>query len=148
MRRLRHRPVEPEPGNAGGGSMDAGPRTAMVIAGGDPVDPSVRDLLPHVGDVDFVIAADSGLDRAVELGLDVDLVVGDFDSADPAAVDAAVRRGTELERHPSEKDAIDLELAIDAARRAGASRVVVIGGGGGRLDLLMANLLLLAGPAN
>ncbi len=119
--------------------MDAGPRTAMVIAGGDPVDPSVRDLLPHVGDVDFVIAADSGLDRAVELGLDVDLVVGDFDSADPAAVDAAVRRGTELERHPSEKDAIDLELAIDAARpRIFVVRheITVCGRSGDRLSLL------------
>jgi thiamine pyrophosphokinase len=126
--------------------MDARPRTAIVIAGGDPVDPTVRSHLPGPADVDLVIAADSGLDRAVELGLEVDLVVGDFDSADPAIVEAATRRGTRIERHPQEKDAIDLELAIEAARRAGARRIVVVGGSGGRLDMLAANLLLLAAP--
>ncbi|MGH9116773.1 MAG: thiamine diphosphokinase [Acidimicrobiales bacterium] len=126
--------------------MDARPRTAIVIAGGDPVDPTVRGRLPRPADVDLVIGADSGLDRAIELGLVVDLVVGDFDSADPEAVEVAARRGTRIERHPQEKDAIDLELAIDAARRAGARRVVVIGGAGGRLDMLAANLLLLAAP--
>jgi thiamine pyrophosphokinase len=132
--------------------MDAGLRTAIVVSGGEPLDPSRRRLLreavtrPAAGDV--VIAADSGLDRAAELELDVDLVVGDLDSANGVAVEAAVRRGVELERHPKEKDAIDLELAIEAARRRGARRVVVIDGGGGRLDLAMANLLLLAAPAH
>jgi thiamine pyrophosphokinase len=132
--------------------MDARLRTAIVISGGEPLGPTLRSILlgavprPAYGDV--VIAADSGLDRAAELALDVDLVVGDFDSVDPAAVDAAVRRGTELERHPAEKDAIDLELALDAARRRGVARAVVVDGGGGRLDLATANLLLLAAPAN
>jgi thiamine pyrophosphokinase len=63
-------------------------------------------------------------------------------------VDDAVRRGVEVERHPQEKDEIDLELAIEAARRRGARRVVVIDGGGGRLDFALANLLVLAAPAN
>ena len=126
--------------------MDATPRTAIVIAGGDALDPLAHRLVPRPGDNDVVVAADSGLDRAAELGLDVDLVVGDLDSADPDSVESAARRGTRIERHPPEKDAIDLELAIEAARGRGASRVVVIGGGGGRLDMLAANLLLLAAP--
>ena len=52
-----------------------------------------------------------------------------------------------MERHPTAKDATDLELAVDAAARSGASRIVVVGGGGGRLDHLLANFLLLASPA-
>ena len=63
-----------------------------------------------------MIAADSGLDHATALGFAVDLVVGDLDSADPAAVDAAVAAGAAVERHPEAKDATDLELAL--ARRA------------------------------
>ena len=88
---------------------------AIVLAGGDPVATRIRDHLPADADV---IAADSGLHLAGPLGLTVACVVGDLDSADPAAVDAAVAAGATVERHPVDKDATDLELAIDAARHA------------------------------
>ena len=65
-----------------------------------------------------MIAADGGLDQALALGLRVDLAVGDFDSASAAALAAASGDGTRIERHPAAKDATDLELALDAARRA------------------------------
>ncbi len=68
-----------------------------------------------------MVAADSGLDLARLLGVPVDLVVGDFDSADPAGVAAAVAAGSRLERHPVDKDATDLELALDAVLRLGRS---------------------------
>ena len=51
-----------------------------------------------------------------------------------------------VERHPVDKDATDLELALEAARSRGAGSVVVVGGHGGRLDHLLANALLLASP--
>jgi thiamine pyrophosphokinase len=79
--------------------------------------------------------------------LHVDYVVGDLDSADPAAVDAARAAGAVVERHPTDKDATDLELAFDAAIARGAERVVLVDGGGDRLDHLLGNLLLLASPA-
>jgi thiamine pyrophosphokinase len=117
---------------------------ALVLAGGDSVDAILGVELPAA---DFVVAADSGLHLATPLGLTVDRIVGDFDSADPASVDAAVEAGAIIERHPAAKDATDLELAIDAAVRAGATRVLVLGGGGGRVDHFLANMLLLAAPA-
>jgi thiamine pyrophosphokinase len=86
------------------------------------------------------------LHLAPALGLRVDRIVGDFDSADAGAVDAAVAAGAVIERHPAAKDATDLELAIDTAARSGASRIIVVGGGGGRVDHLLANMLLLASP--
>ncbi|MCJ7725671.1 MAG: thiamine diphosphokinase, partial [Acidimicrobiia bacterium] len=95
----------------------------------------------------FVIAADSGLHAAQALGIHVDLVVGDFDSADPAAVVAAERAGALLEHHPADKDATDLELALDAALARGLSPAVLLGGAGfDRVDHFMANALLLAHP--
>jgi thiamine pyrophosphokinase len=117
---------------------------ALVLAGGDPVDASLRYELPTAA---FVVAADSGLHLAGPLGLAVDRIVGDLDSADLALVDAAVTAGAVIERYPAAKDATDLELAIDAAVRDGARRVVVVGGGGGRVDHFLANVLLLAAPA-
>jgi thiamine pyrophosphokinase len=116
---------------------------ALVLAGGDPVDAGLRDVLP---DAAFVVAADSGLHLAGGLGLKVDRIVGDLDSADLDLVDAAVATGAVVERHPAAKDATDLELAIDAAVRDGARRVVVVGGAGGRIDHFLANALLLAAP--
>ena len=115
----------------------------VVLAGGDPVDARLRALLPEA---DVVIAADSGLEQAAGLGLKVDVVVGDFDSVDAGALAAAERAGATVERHPAEKDHTDLELALLAARRLGASRVVVVGGWGGRIDHALANLLLIGAP--
>jgi thiamine pyrophosphokinase len=117
----------------------------LVFAGGDPVDGSVAARLPDLGVT--VVAADSGVERALALGRRVDLVVGDFDSADPAAVETAVAGGAELRRYPTDKDQSDLELALHAARAGGASRVIVVGGYGGRLDHFLANALLLASPS-
>jgi len=114
--------------------------TAIVLAGGDPVDERLRASLPEAA---TVIAADSGLDQAERLGLHVDVVVGDFDSVDPQQLEAAERAGATIERHPAEKDFTDLELALRVARRRGATRVVVVGGWGGRIDHALANLLLL-----
>jgi thiamine pyrophosphokinase len=80
------------------------------------------------------------------LGLGVDLVVGDLDSVSAAALAAASASGVAIERHPIAKDAIDTELAIDAAVARGAERITVVGGGGDRLDHLLAGLLLLTHP--
>jgi thiamine pyrophosphokinase len=117
---------------------------AVVFAGGDPVPEAVRRRLPRGA---LVVAADSGLDLARALGVPVDLVVGDFDSADPEGVAAAAAAGSRLERHPIDKDATDLELALDAVLRLGRSPVVIVGGAGwDRLDHLVANFLLVASP--
>lgn len=113
----------------------------VVLAGGDPVSPSLADRVP---DGAYVVAADSGLAHAAVLGITADLIVGDLDSVDPSLLEAARDAGTEVEQHPAAKDRTDLAIALDAARRRGADEVVVFGGHGGRLDHLLANVLLLA----
>jgi thiamine pyrophosphokinase len=91
-----------------------------------------------------VVAADGGLLRALALGLDVDVVVGDLDSVTPEALTAAEDGGTRVVRHPPAKDATDLELALDEAVALGAGRVLVVASAEGRLDHLLASLLLLS----
>lgn len=117
--------------------------TAVVVAGGDP---GPAPLLPAPGEHTYVVAADAGLDRALALGLHVDVAVGDFDSVSVAGLAAAERAGCRSERHPCAKDATDLELALDAALAAGPERILVVGSEGGRLDHLLSSLLLLADP--
>ena len=111
--------------------------TAIVLTGGDPVPASLRHQLPRA---DLVIAADSGYHLAPVLGIDVDLVIGDFDSIDPGA---DLSR-SEIVRHPADKDHSDLELAFAAAAGRQATDVIVVGGGGGRLDHLLANAGVIA----
>ncbi len=118
-------------------------RVFVVLAGSEPVARSIaREIPPDA----YVVAADSGLHVAGSLELLVDHLVGDLDSADPALVDAAIAGGTTVERHPADKDATDLELAIDAARARGARRIMVVDGGGDRFDHLLGNLALLGSP--
>jgi thiamine pyrophosphokinase len=93
-----------------------------------------------------VIAADGGLDHARALGLRVALAVGDFDSASPEAVAAAEADGIRVVRHPAEKDATDLELALVEALTFAPERVLVLAGTKGRLDHLLSLLLTLASP--
>ncbi|MEO6318539.1 MAG: thiamine diphosphokinase [Acidimicrobiales bacterium] len=117
--------------------------TVVVVTGGDPVDPThLRDLPPGAR----VVAADSGIDHAHALGLVVDLAIGDFDSVSAEGLLRAHDDGATMERHPTAKDATDLELALDAALSFGPSHIHVLGGHGGRLDHLLANALLLGSP--
>lgn len=121
----------------------------LLAVGGDPR-ASVR--LPaslHPGSV--VVAADSGLDRLVDAGIAVHHVVGDLDSVSPAALSGAEAAGAVVHHHPADKDATDIELALDLVARTLApghaiGRVLVVGGGGGRLDHLLADVLALASP--
>ena len=120
------------------------PDIVIVFAGGDPIPPSaVLDLPADT----FVIAADSGLDRAREAGFRIDLLVGDLDSISSDGRQEAELHRTKIERHPVYKDATDMELALQAARKQGARKVIVIGGHGGRQDHYLANALLLPSPA-
>jgi thiamine pyrophosphokinase len=121
-----------------------GAKTVVVVTGGDPVLAGALALVP---DGAHVVAADSGIDHALALGLTVHTAVGDFDSVTDEGLRRAGDDGAAIHRHPAAKDATDLELAIDTALALGPDRLVVLGGHGGRLDHLLANALLLAGPA-
>ena len=117
-------------------------QTVVVFAGGLGRPAAV--LLPAGA---TVIAADSGAELALELGLRVDLVVGDFDSISPATLETVERSGAGIERYPAAKDVSDLELALVAALAFDPARIVVLGGAEGRLDHLFGELLLLAADA-
>lgn len=117
-------------------------KTVIVLSGGSG-SPAGIPVPPGA----VVIAADSGAEHALELGLRVDVVVGDFDSISEETLAVVERAGARVERHPEAKDATDLELALDAALKFGPERIVVLGGAIGRLDHLLGELLLLAADA-
>jgi thiamine pyrophosphokinase len=111
--------------------------TVVVFSGGEPLPAT---LAGEITDEAYLIAADSGLDTALSWGYDVDLVVGDLDSVSAEALAAS---SAPIERHSPDKDATDLDLALEAALRLDPDRIVVIGGQGGRFDHLLGTVLLL-----
>ncbi len=116
---------------------------AVVVADGEPATSDAG----IAAEADLLIAADGGAGWLDEIGRRPDLLVGDLDSVDAALVDRLAATGTEVIRHPVDKDASDTELAIEEALHRGADEVVVLGAlGGARLDHELANLLLLADP--
>lgn len=117
-------------------------RTVVVVAGGERA-PATAPSLPADA---VVVAADSGVDYALALGLPIDVAIGDFDSVSTAGLERARAAGARIDAHPAAKDMTDLELALDEARRLDATDLIVLGVGGGRLDHLLANLLVLASP--
>ena len=78
------------------------------------------------GFFDFIIAVDGGFAPLDRLGVAPDMAIGDFDS------------------HPVNKDASDMELALQRAANYRHTDIYVYGGIGGRLDHTLANLQLFA----
>jgi thiamine pyrophosphokinase len=109
--------------------------TAVVLLGGNTANVRSLGVLPTNT---LVVAADSGTEIARHLGLDVHAVVGDMDSITPTALAALAALGTDIVRHPVDKNESDAELALRYAIERGAQRIVLVSGGGGRLDHQLA----------
>jgi thiamine pyrophosphokinase len=113
----------------GGGAVLATPRLAARLA-------ELRQPL--------VVAADVGAVTALRLGFPPSVVVGDFDSIDPAALADLQRQGVSVEAYPRDKDATDGQIAVERALASQVDELVLVGFlGGPRLDQELANVLLL-----
>ena len=104
--------------------------TGLLLTGG--YGPGRTDLEPFLGAVGPIVAADSGYDLALALGLRPDLIVGDMDS-----VRTALLPEERVRRYPRNKEYTDTELGLHALKELGCDRVIIAGGGGGRLDHLL-----------
>jgi thiamine pyrophosphokinase len=120
-----------------------------VVTGGGPVHTS-----PPGADGAYVavVAADSGLDAALQAGLRPTVLVGDLDSISPAGLEWARANGIAVERHDADKDDTDTALAVRyaASMRAatGATHVHLVGGDDvTRLDHLLGTVICLGDPA-
>lgn len=91
----------------------------------------------------LVVAVDGGLRHARALNLSVDWLIGDLDSVSESTLESASKIATRVIQFPSEKDATDLELALQELRSIEIECVTMLGFTGGRLDHTLANVLLI-----
>jgi len=104
--------------------------------------PELATLLKQA---DLIIAADGGANHCTRLAVTPDILLGDLDSIDAHILAAYEHAGITIQRHPKQKDATDLELALDLAKEKGARTVWLAGALGGRWDMSLANVMLAAG---
>lgn len=96
-------------------------------------------LAEPIGPRDLVIAADGGLAYAQSLGLEPQVILGDFDSL------GRTPAGDNVLRYPVEKDDTDSMLALREGLRRGYRRFLLYGAlDGPRLDHTVANFQALA----
>ena len=110
-------------------------KRALIFTGGSMPD---RDqLTSHVAEL--IIAADSGYDVCLELGIRPHLLVGDFDSVVCRDIDPTIPK----KQMPTHKDVTDTMLACECAIEAGATDLIILGGLGGREDHSLSNIFYL-----
>src|SRR5690348_3859050 len=114
-------------------------RRAVVVANG-----TLPDLAPFHGlleTADLVVAADGGAQALLRSGRRADVLLGDFDSLDPAVLEQWRGQGGTTLTFPAEKDQTDLDIALRYVIQQGAGQIAVLGALGGRLDHELANIL-------
>lgn len=112
----------------------------MIISGGALDDGFALGFLKKAH-IEFVIAADRGLEFCYRNGIRPDCIVGDFDSIDPEVI-AYYRTKKEIPIHTFNpvKDSTDTDIALHYAIQQGASEVYFLGATGSRLDHVLSNI--------
>ena len=130
-------------------------RRRCVIVGGAPI-LDYDNVISHLREDDWFVFCDCGLKHLQKLreaaetadraGIAPDLIVGDFDSYENPAGDAAgnaVADAVETIVLPTVKDETDTAFAASEALRRGFRDFLIIGAVGARIDHTMVNISLL-----
>jgi thiamine pyrophosphokinase len=113
----------------------------LILVNGELYRPDVLRRRISTEEFGLVIGVDGGARYADTLNITLDTIIGDLDSLsefEQKRVDT-----TEVISYPIEKDERDLELALLYAEEQGADKIVITGVMGGRLDMTIANIMLI-----
>lgn len=113
--------------------------TIAIIANGAIHDHQA--LAPLIRAHHEIIAVDGGYNHCVKMGIQPDIIIGDFDSIDPALVPSV--QSVPTRRFPQEKNETDLELAIQATYTPQVKKITLYGALEQRTDHALANLHLI-----
>ena len=92
---------------------------------------------------EYLIGVEDGAFYAHSQNLELDLVIGDFDSIDKAKLEIVEKHAKKVKQFPIKKDYTDTYLAIKEALKLDVSSIIIYGGIGERFDHSYANILLL-----
>lgn len=112
-----------------------------IVAGG----PSFYypDLLSFKKENIIWVGVDRGVHYLLQKGLKPSIAFGDFDSLTKKEREYVFQNVTNIHRYPKDKDATDLELALEWVVAREPAQILIFGATGGRLDHALINLQLL-----
>ena len=117
-------------------------KRAVVFSGAEIKDYSI--IKKHIKPDDFIACADCGIVHCINLEIDVNLWVGDFDSAKFNVFnDSPYLKNAEIIRLNPQKDDTDTEHIINSLIDRGYKDIVLFGAIGTRLDHSISNVFLM-----
>jgi thiamine pyrophosphokinase len=114
-------------------------KVALVLNGDEPG----NDDLKLLDACDAIVCADGAAQALLKSNHPPTVIIGDLDSLKPDVYKWAEALDIPIERHNSEKDEIDGELALERSLKLTPTSVLILGGHGGRSAMFLANLKLL-----
>ncbi|MFC1917428.1 thiamine diphosphokinase [Chloroflexota bacterium] len=114
---------------------------ALILVNGELYRPDVLRSRIRAEVFDLVLGVDGGARHADTLNVTLNAIIGDLDSL--SALGQQGISNTKFVSYPVEKDETDLELALLYAEEQGANQIVMVGAMGGRMEMTIANILLL-----
>lgn len=121
-------------------------KRTLILTGGTLHEAFVKQFMEKEA-FDCIICADKGLMIADALQLEVDYIVGDFDSVEEKVIAKYKReKKAVIKEFKPEKDLTDTHISILLALEESAEEIVILGATGTRLDHVLANIYLLLEP--
>ncbi len=115
--------------------MPSNKKTLIILSESEPCD--LKDSF------DLVLVSDGGYRTAKKMGLNIDALIGDFDSITSEDLKEAKKKGIKIISFPTDKDKTDGELTVDYAISLGSKEIVILGSFKEELDHALGNLFLL-----
>ncbi|SDY74023.1 thiamine pyrophosphokinase [Evansella caseinilytica] len=115
----------------------------VLLAGGPITNVPPLDVLKYKWQDAGWIGVDRGVYHLLKHGIIPLRAFGDFDSLTLEEKEWVHAQYVHLSQFPAEKDATDMELALDWALAQKPRQIVLLGGSGGRLDHFLINIQLL-----
>ncbi len=116
----------------------------VIFANGIITDPEITRA--RLRPTDRIFCADGGALHVLALDLTPEVIIGDLDSLPAELVVGLETQGVIIHRYPVRKDQTDLELAFQLAAAENPEEILLLAALGGRLDQMLANVLLLTRP--
>ena len=114
-------------------------KSVSIVGGGVLYD----SLLSSIANADVIIGVDRGALWLLEHGITPHIALGDFDSVRPQEFKKIQKSSLRVLQYPPEKDATDLELALEEALTLNPHAVYLYGVLGRRFDHSMGGIAML-----
>lgn len=116
-------------------------KRAIIFLNGDLA--NLKTVIQHLKTSDYIIGVDGGAKHALQHEINLDVVIGDFDSLSKQDQKKLAKKQISFITYKKEKDETDSELALRYAIKKGYKTILLFGVLGTRIDHMLTNIFSL-----